>query len=231
MAYDLEEQEKIDQIKNWWQQHGARITLGVTLGALAIIGWRVWDWYQNQRAEEAGILYSTLQRSRNPKEVRSIATELQQKYGGTTYAQLGALVAARASFDEGDAKNAREHLAWAVRHSTGELRDTARLRLAGVLLDEKAYDEALAELAQKPSPPFVAAYTELKGDILLAQEKPEEARAAYREALSLLVETARKDAAERPETPGTPAPVIDAETLEGPLAETLRLKLEVLGGA
>jgi predicted negative regulator of RcsB-dependent stress response len=229
MAYDLEEQEKIDQIKNWWQQHGTRITAGIVIGVAAVTVWRGWDWYQKQRAEEASVLFNSLQRSRNPQQVRAVATELQQKYGSTIYAQLGALVAARASFNEGNAKNAREHLAWAVAHSKDELRDAARLRLAAVLLDEKAHEEALQTLAQPPLPPFAAAYAELKGDILVAQEKPAEARAAYQEALDLLVETARKNAAERPADPDAPPATIDETTLEGPIAEILKLKREALG--
>jgi predicted negative regulator of RcsB-dependent stress response len=49
-------------------------------------------------------------------------------------------------FDTGDAKTAKLQLLWVVDHGEHELRDLARLRVAAVLLDEKAYDEALRQL-------------------------------------------------------------------------------------
>jgi hypothetical protein len=59
----------------------------------------------------------------------------------------------------------------------------ARLRLAGIRLDEKKYDEALALLEAKHAEAFVPLYADLRGDILAAQGKPAEARAATNFAL------------------------------------------------
>ena len=59
----------------------------------------------------------------------------------------------------------------------------ARLRLAGILLDEKKYDEALKLLSAKSTDAYAALYADLKGDVLAAQGKPAEARAAYQLAL------------------------------------------------
>jgi predicted negative regulator of RcsB-dependent stress response len=50
------------------------------------------------------------------------------------------------------------------------LRELARLRLATVMLDDKAYDEALAQL-QAPTDAAWCAFADLKGDILLAKGK------------------------------------------------------------
>ena len=73
-------------------------------------------------------------------------------------------------------KTAQAQLAWAAENAKDEPRDLARLRLAAVLLDEKAYDEALKQLAAEP-PAFAARFDELKGDVLAAQgKKPEAAR-------------------------------------------------------
>jgi predicted negative regulator of RcsB-dependent stress response len=71
-----------------------------------------------------------------------------------------------------------------VDHARDEdTRDLARLRLAGVLLDEKGYPEALALLETKVSDSLAGLYAELKGDILTAQGKPAQARNAYQLAL------------------------------------------------
>ena len=39
MAYDLQEQESIDQLKAWWEKWGTPITAVVCAGCLAFAGW------------------------------------------------------------------------------------------------------------------------------------------------------------------------------------------------
>lgn len=115
------------------------------------------------------------------------------KYSGTSYASLAALLSAKLQFDNGDLKGAKLQLAWAADHGKDvELRDLARLRLAAVLTDEKAYDEALAQLAVTPAEPLAARYAEARGDILVAQGKSAEARTAYAAALAKLGEPGAK---------------------------------------
>ena len=60
----------------------------------------------------------------------------------------------------------------------------ARLRLVALLLDEKAYDEALKQLDGKVSPAFAVRFAESRGDVLSAQGKKAEAVTAYQTALS-----------------------------------------------
>ena len=98
-------------------------------------------------------------------------------------AALGALVAARQSFEAGDLKTAKAQLSWAADKGKDEIKDLARLRLAAVLLDEKAYDEALKQLESAHAAAFAARFLELKGDVLAAQGKKPEARTAYKAAL------------------------------------------------
>jgi predicted negative regulator of RcsB-dependent stress response len=64
-----------------------------------------------------------------------------------------------------------------------DLKALARYRLAGVLLDEKKYDEALRLLDAKPGDPMVALMADLRGDIFVAKGAQAEARAAYQLAL------------------------------------------------
>ena len=94
-------------------------------------------------------------------------------------------MAARVQVDAGDARNARVQLAWAAENAKDPgLRELARLRLAAVMLDEKAYDEALKQLAAEPAAAFAPRFAELRGDILAAQGKTAEARDAYDAALA-----------------------------------------------
>jgi len=86
--------------------------------------------------------------------------------------------------DDGDNAAAKTHLQWVVEHGRDEeTRDIARLRTAAVLLDEKKYDEALKVLEAKHTESLTSLYADLRGDVLVAQAKPAEARGAYQLAL------------------------------------------------
>jgi predicted negative regulator of RcsB-dependent stress response len=107
---------------------------------------------------------------------------------------MGAMLAARAQLETGDAKNARAQLAWAAENARDPgLRELARLRLAAVMLDEKAYDEAMKQLATEPAAAFAPRFAELRGDIFAAQGKTEEARNAYDGALAKFDALAKDD--------------------------------------
>ena len=184
--YDLEEQEQIASIKTWWKMYGNLVTGVILAGSLAVIGWQGWNWYQRSQAAQASAIYGVLEQAvavRDAQRVKAAAGELAEKFGGTSYAALGALVAARQSFEAGDLKTAKAQLSWAADKGKDEIKDLARLRLAAVLLDEKAYDEALKQLESAHAAAFAARFLELKGDVLAAQGKKPEARTAYKAAL------------------------------------------------
>jgi predicted negative regulator of RcsB-dependent stress response len=154
-TYDLEEQEQLDELKTWWKMYGNIVTGILVAAALAVAGWQGWNWWQRQQAAQASAVFSALQAAtaqKDAKRARELAGELIDKYSVTSYAGMGALLAARAQVDAGDAKNARVQLAWAAENARDPgLRDLARLRLAAVMLDEKAYDEAMKQLAAEPA--------------------------------------------------------------------------------
>jgi predicted negative regulator of RcsB-dependent stress response len=187
MAYDLEEQEQIDAIKAWWSDYGNIVMLALIACLLTIAGFQGWRYYRAQQAEKAATLFTQLdqaERTNEPKKVRDIAAQLIENYGSTHYAGMAALSAAKASFETGELDDARRNLQWAMdKAREEEMRDVARLRLAGILLDDKKYDEALQLLSAKPVDTYAALYADLRGDVLTAQGKPAEARAAYQVAL------------------------------------------------
>ncbi len=188
-VYDLEEQEKLDELKAWWKQYGNWITNVLLALAIAAAAWQGWNWYQRNQAAQAASVFAVLQHDVNQNDAQKIKAatgELAEKFGSTLAAQQGALLAAKSSFDAGDLKTAKAQLTWIVENGKDELRDLARLNLAAVLLDEKSYSEALAQLAASHSPIFDVRFTEMKGDVLLAQDKKTEARTAYQAALTQL---------------------------------------------
>jgi len=187
MPYDLEEQEQLAALKGWWKDNGTTLLVALAVAALAAAGWQGWRIWQANQAARAGALYDSLAKAivaNDPKELRDATGSLAEGFPRSTYASMGALAAARFFFDRGDLKGARAQLQWVVEHApTDELRDIARLRLAAVMLDDKAYDEALALLGTKHSAALEGQYAALKGDVLVAKNQPADAKAAYRLAL------------------------------------------------
>lgn len=197
-TFDLEEQEQLAALKAWWKENGNLVLTVIAAALFAYAGWNGWNWYQRSQAIQAAALYETLQKAArvgDAKAARDAAGTILEKYSGTAYAPLAALVSAKVYFQAGDSKTARAQLEWVVEHAKSEeLRTIARLRLASVLLDENAFEDALKTLEPKPVPAFDALYLSLRGDIFLAQKKQAEARGAWRSALE---KTDARDAALR----------------------------------
>jgi predicted negative regulator of RcsB-dependent stress response len=187
-VYDLEEQEKIDTLKSWWQTYGTLVAVIVAAFAAGIAGVQAWNYYQKQKTEQAAELYDSVlqvQGSGDPKKIGDAARLLMEGFPSSGYASRAALISARASFDNGDLQTAKSRLQWALDNSTeDELKDLVRFRLAGILLDEKKYGEALGLLETRHGESFDGLYADLKGDILSVTGKIAEARAAYQTALS-----------------------------------------------
>ncbi len=186
-VYDLEEQEQIDEFKAWWKQYGGLVILVAVVALLTLAGMRGWSYYQSKQGFEAGELYTQLQGAlgaNDPKKVQDIAAVITDRYQRTGYAAFAALAAARAATDSGDRAAAKSRLQWAIDNARDtETKDIARLRMVSVLLDEKNYDEALKLVDTQHGDTFSALYADAKGDVLVAQGKPQEARAAYQTAL------------------------------------------------
>jgi predicted negative regulator of RcsB-dependent stress response len=210
MALDLEEQEQVAELKAWWNQFGSLVTAAIVAVCVAFAGWQGWRWYERSQAAQAAALFEALAhagQAGDAKALRDAGGALLENYPRTMYASMGALVAARFYFDRNDPKSAKAQLQWVVEHGrTDDMRDLARLRLANVLLDEKAYDEALKLLDEKHGPAYDAQYAAAKGDVLLAKNQAAEAKAAYRVALD------------------------KAGTANNGFRESVRMRLEALGG-
>jgi predicted negative regulator of RcsB-dependent stress response len=189
MAYDLEEQEQIASFKAFWDAYGNLITWVLIIALAGYAGFNFWNSHQRNQAAEASGLYdqllSSLQANDNTK-VQRIAGDIETKFDGTAYAQMAALGAAKGAFDANDLKTAKAQLQWAIDHGNDEYKSIARLRLAGVLLDEKAFDQALSLLNGEFLPQFKADVADRKGDVLVAQNKLADARTQYQAALAAM---------------------------------------------
>ena len=189
-AYDLDEQEKLGDLKAWWSRYGNYVTGAITVVALVIAANQGWKWYTGKQVAEASTLYFALSDAAGKNDaakVKDANAQLIEKFAGTGYAPRGALLAAKSAFDAGDLATAKTQLEWVVANSKeDELKAIARLRLAAVLLDQKQYDAALAALDGKTSEAFAGLFLDMKGDIFNLQGKAADAKTAYEAALPKL---------------------------------------------
>jgi predicted negative regulator of RcsB-dependent stress response len=183
---DLEEQEQLDQLKAFWKRYGNLLTwvLLIVLGAFA--AWNGWNWYQRDQAGKASAMFDQLDaaaQAGNVEQAGRVFADMRERFPRTAYTQQGGLLAAKVQFEKGKPDAALESLAWvAANASETEYQTMARLRAAGVLLDQKKYDDALKQLDAATAPDFAALAADRRGDVLLAQGKKDEAKASYTKA-------------------------------------------------
>lgn len=212
MAYDLEEQEQLDALKAWWGRYGSLIMTVLTIAVLAWGGWWGWKAYQTHRANQAMGYFEALEDAArlggadSTVRIKAAVETLREDYASTGYAARGALVAAQALVQQKDVDGARQQLEWLAGQSgQAALQPVARERLAGLLLDQKQYDAALA-LLDNPPAAFATIYADRRGDIFAAQGKADDARKAWQSAL-------------------------DGLSAADPLRQIVQLKLDALSGA
>ena len=190
---DLEEQEQLDQLKTFWKRYGNLITwlLIVVLGGYA--AWNGWNWYQRDQASKASAMSDQLDKAAQAGDVDQVGrvfADLKQRYAGTAFTQQAGLATAKLQVEKGKIDAALESLNWVGANATEtEYRTIAKLRAAGLLLDQKKHDEALKQLDGADASPFAALVADRRGDVLLAQGKSDEAKAAYAKAWQSMAPT------------------------------------------
>ena len=191
---DLQEQEQLDALKAFWNKQGNLITWVLVLVLAAFAGWNGWQWYQRDQAQKAAAMFDELDRAAaagDAERAGRVFADLRERYPRTAFAQQGGLLAARVQFEKGQGDAARATLNWVADNAIeDEMRTVARLRLAALQAEAKQQDDALKTLAAAPAPGFEALVDDRRGDILLAQGKTAEARAAYQAAYKAMGERA-----------------------------------------
>jgi len=190
---DLEEQEQLDQLKAFWKRWGNLITWLLTAVLAAFAAWQGWNWYQRDQAAKASAMYEEFDRALAAQDLdksAAAAADLRSQFAGTGFAAQAGLQVAKLQQDKGKADDAKQSLSWvADKGSEQTYRDLARLRLAGLQLDAKAFDEAAKTLDAIKSADFAALVADRRGDALLLQDKRDAAKAEYQKALAGLDKT------------------------------------------
>jgi predicted negative regulator of RcsB-dependent stress response len=182
---DLEEQEQLDELKHFWNQWGNLITWFLIAVCGAYAAWNGWQYWQRQQAVQASGLYEEIERAAGSGDVARVEQgfkDIQDQFGRTSYAQQAGLLAAKVFTEKGKPDAAKSALQWVASDASDEgYQAIARLRLAAVLVEAKAYDDALKQLSSVPKE-FEALAADRRGDIYMLQGKRDQAKAEFMKA-------------------------------------------------
>ncbi len=182
----LSEKEQLEQIRDWWKEYGWYLVGGAALGGVLLFGWTRYQSYSQQQVEIASALYDELfEAVADRADVRAaeLLAEIRTEHASSPYADQAALLIASLRLDQQQPEAAIDELR-SVLESTDdtELALIVRQRLARLLLHLERYDEVLALLEGLEPSRFSGRFSELRGDVYLAQGDVDRARTAYMEA-------------------------------------------------
>lgn len=215
MEYKTDE-EQSEELKRWLRENGTSIITGLLFGGAILFGGKAWLAYQDRNRAEASNDYTQLVAAAQVGEEQMASSQheaLLKDNADSVYSTLAALQMAKLYADKGNLPSAQAQLEWALEHAKdAALKDIVRMRMARVLIGQKEFAAAEAQLAavtvDDTSEAMVA---ELNGDLAMAQGQFDKAHAAYEKALASLepgssertyIEAKRDDAAR---VEGTPA--------------------------
>ncbi|MBT8122552.1 MAG: tetratricopeptide repeat protein [Gammaproteobacteria bacterium] len=186
------EDQQLEDLKKWWKENGSSIITGVVLGLAVLFGTRSWFTWQERTAQNASVIYSVMMREAQSGDA-SVASEnaatLIADFSGTPYASIAALLLARYRIEDNELDAAKSQLQWVLdNESSDEIRTTASVRLARVLVSLADYDGALALLDEIEADGQQGLVSEVRGDIYTLRGDNQQAVDAYSEALLLLPE-------------------------------------------
>ncbi len=191
---DLEEQEQLAEFKHFWMQYGSLITWTLIAIFGSVAAWNGYQYWQGKQGAQAAVMFEEVERAVQSGDAaridRSLA-DMKERFAKTVYAAHAGLLVAKTHYDKGNLPASKLALESVVKSAPDDaFASIAKLRLAGLLLETKAYDEALSALSGSFSKDFAALASDRRGDIFLAQGKKSEAKAEYEKAFKTLDERA-----------------------------------------
>lgn len=186
--FDLEEQEQLDQLKHFWKQYGNLITglLIVVLGAFA--AWNGYQYWQKRTATQASVMFEEVDKVLRSGDLalgERVFGDMKERFPSTVYTQQAGLSLAKLAYQGEKMDLAKSTLTWVAASSAdAAYAAVAKLRLAGMHIEAKEFDQASKVLADAYPVAFTALVADKKGDLLLAQGKAAEAVAEYQKAWS-----------------------------------------------
>ncbi|MEE9336499.1 MAG: tetratricopeptide repeat protein [Methylococcaceae bacterium] len=187
--YDTDE-EQVAALKRWWKENGTATLTGVVIGVMLIAGWKFWQNYTKDKANQASVLYGQLLDDVGKGKddaTQKISARISEDFDSTVYAAYSDFLLAKTKVKQGDLDAAQVLFKKLMSEADSpELRNLARIRLIRVLYSTGENEKGLqliAEADQSSAQGFISSYDELKGDLYVALDRLGEARTAYQSAL------------------------------------------------
>lgn len=185
MAYSIEEEQEINQLKDWWKENGKTIIVAFILGVGGMFGWRYWQAHQAEQITQASAQYDALIYSAQQDEQAKKANieQFVQANSKTAYAVFALLDEAKKETEKQDFAAAEVNLNQALTQSQDEvLTSIVALRLSAVQFQLGQLDNALTTLNQVKGESFNARKAILTGDIQVAKGDKVAAKNSFEQA-------------------------------------------------
>ena len=194
---DLTDNEREEQLRQWWSENWLWILGGIALGLAMLWGWQYWQRMKMEQAQHELAGYQSVVTRLGQDNFDQAVVEakaLRDAQPGSPYADQSDLVLARAAVEKRKFDEAAQHLRTVMDGSRDpELRAVARGRLARVLVEQAKYDDAVALLDPADAGSYAALYHELRGDAYAGKGDPVAARREYDEALAAPIDESGLD--------------------------------------
>ena len=185
MAYSIEEEQEINQLKDWWKENGKTIIIAFILGVGGMFGWRYWQAHQAEQIAQASAQYDALIYSAQQDEQAKKANieQFVQANSKTAYAVFALLDEAKKATEKQDFAAAEVNLNQALTQSQDEvLTSIVALRLSAVQFQLGQLDNAITTLNQVKGESFNARKAILTGDIQVTKGDKVSAKNSFEQA-------------------------------------------------
>ena len=181
------EEEQVEAMKNWWKENGKSVIGGIVLGLAVVGGGKGWLEYQRVQAENASAYFEGFSQAAFSGDLETAegrGKTLLDEYKGAAYADFASLELSQLQYNAENKDKARAHLQWVLDNSEQEaISQLAKIRLARLMLDMEAYDEASSLTSNPAEDAYQGEFLSIQGDAKLAQGDREGARTAFSRAL------------------------------------------------
>jgi predicted negative regulator of RcsB-dependent stress response len=195
MAFEeYDNYEQSERVQKWLRENGLSIVAGIAIGLVGIFGWQNWRNHQARNESMASQLYKQAQIAQvsgKPEIAAQFTEQLMTDYAKSPYAVFAASDRAKQQLLAKQPDKAEASLQWAESHAVDPaLKSLTQLRIAQVELARDNSAAALSTLDRIPANDYQGLAQELRGDVLVKLGRSDDARKAYKAALSALSEEA-----------------------------------------
>lgn len=184
MAYTIEEEQELNELKNWWKENYKSLIAIVLVAFAGVFGWNYWQSYQTNKIQQTAMGYEQVIYATQNKADK--VEQFVKQHDKTAYAVFALLDSAKSAVENQQFSTAENLLKQALSQSTDEaMLSISALRLAAVQYQLEQFDNALTTLAQVKTASWEGKKHLLTGDILLAKGDKNAAKASYEKALPL----------------------------------------------